>query len=187
MSLIQSPCKLDYPASHSSGPRSPAQIKWIVIHSTEGPVGHEAARSVARFFANPATQASVQLVVDEDDCYRCLPNDVIPWGAPGANTGGFHIEHCAYASWTRVLWMAHEQTLRRGAYKAALHCKAFGIPPRWVGPVGLRVGKKGLTTHRDVSYAWPLLARKAGFHTDPGPYFPRDRYLGFVKEYLAGL
>jgi hypothetical protein len=59
-------------------------------------------------------------VVDDGQCFRTLENDVIPWGAKGANTNGFHIEHAGFAKWERRKWMSHEGTLRRGAFKAAL-------------------------------------------------------------------
>jgi hypothetical protein len=127
-------------------------------------------------------KASTHLVVDEKECFRMLDNKDIPWGATGANTSGFHIEHVGFASWSREEWLKHDVTLRRGAYKAAIHMNSWGIPARWVGPIGLRLGRKGLTTHADVSKAFP-----GSGHYDPGANFPKDVYLKYVKEYIAEL
>ena len=183
MALITAPCSTAYRAAHNSGKRPLTAIKWIVLHSTEGAT----AEGAASWFANPSSEGSAHLVVDENDCFRCLDNDEVPWAAPGANYNGFHIEQAGFASWTRTEWLVHDKELRRAAFKAAVHAKAFGIPLRWVGPIGLRLGRKGLTTHRDVSYAWPILARKAGFHTDPGVNYPKDRLLAYAQSYLSSL
>ena len=174
-------CLRTYTAAHDSGTRPLSAVKWIVLHSTEGPT----AKGAAEWFANPASEGSAHLVVDNGVCYRCLDNNRVPWAAPGANYNGFHVEQAGYAAWTRTDWLAHDDELRRVAYKVALHAKLFKIPLRWVGPVGLRLGRRGLTTHRDVSYAWPVLARKAGFHTDPGVNYPKDRVLLYAQGYLT--
>ncbi len=164
-------------ARHDSGARSKKAIKWVVLHSTEGGT----AESVARFFATSA-QASTHLVVDDKECWRMVPDLVIPWGAPGVNTGGLHIEQCGYARWSRAEWLAHGHTLDRSAAKAAQWCRKYGIPLRWVGPLGLKLGRKGITTHNDASKAFT-----AGGHTDPGPGFPRDVWMSRAKSYLADL
>ena len=164
-------------ARHDSGPRSKSQLKWIVLHSTEGGT----AESVARFFATTA-EASTQLVVDDKECYRMVPDLVIPWGAPGVNTGGLHIEQCGYARWSKAEWLKHEHTLQRSAAKAARWAHMYGIPLRWVGPIGLRLGRKGVTTHADASKAFT-----PGGHTDPGPGFPKDQWMRWARAYLADL
>jgi hypothetical protein len=162
-------------AYHDSGPRSKGQIKWIVLHDTEGGT----AESVAAMFARPSALASTHLVVDEIECWRMVPDLVIPWGAPGANTGGLHIEQCGFASWSRSQWLAHEKTLRRSAAKAARWSLMYGIPLRWVGKWGLKLGRKGVTTHKDCSLAFP----PNDGHHDPGPNFPKDKWMSWAKEY----
>ncbi len=170
------PCK-PWRAKHDSGPRRASQIKWVVLHSTEGGT----AESVARFFATTA-QASTHLVVDDKECYRMVPDLVVPWGAPGVNTGGLHIEQCGFARWSTAEWMQHEHTLQRSAAKAARWAHMYGIPLRWVGPIGLKLGRKGVTTHADASKAFT-----PGGHTDPGPGFPKDQWMRWARGYLAEL
>lgn len=169
------PCDPRYRAAHDSGPRRASAIRHVVIHSTEGGT----ALSVAHYFATSA-QASTQLVVDDDGCYRCVPDLVIPWGAPGVNTSGLHTEHCGFARWTRDEWLSHKPMLKLSAQHTARWCYQFKIPRRWVGPLGLKLGRKGLTTHGDASKAFT-----PGGHTDPGPGFPRDFYLGLVNNEYA--
>ena len=176
---IEAACKRDFKAVRSSGTRSLSQIRLIVIHSTES----NSAASSAAWFANPQSKGSAHILVDDNECYRTLDNEVIPWGAPGANTNGFHIEHAGWAvKWDRAEWMRHEQTLRRGAFKGALHAKKFGIPIRLLNANDLRNGKAGFVTHATVSEFNP----KGGNHTDPGSNFPLDVYMQFVKEAAAG-
>jgi hypothetical protein len=163
-------------ARRDSGPRKASSIRHVVVHSTEGGT----AASVAAYFATTA-RASTQLVVDEVECYRCVPDLVIPWGAPGVNATGLHVELCGFARWTRETWLAHDATLHRSAAKAALWCWTFGIPRRWLTVDELRAGKSGLCRHSDASRAFPTRDP----HSDPGPGFPRDVYLDYVRAYHA--
>ena len=177
MRSIKASCRIRW-AAHNSGPRSRSQLKWIVLHDTEG----GSAASVANQFASPDATASTQLVVDQIECYRMVLDLTIPWGAPGGNTAGLHIEQVGWAHWTRGEWLAHDRTLRRSAYKAARWSKAYGIPLRWVGKWGLKLGHKGVTTHNELSRAF-----LPGGHTDPGPNFPKDVWMRYAKEYRAAL
>lgn len=174
---LATPCTVRR-ARHDSGPRRPSWIRHVVIHSTEGGT----AKSVAAFFATTA-QASTQLVVDDRDCYRCVPDLVIPWGAPGVNRSGLHIEHCGFARWPRAEWLLHRPMLERSAYRAARWCWTFRIPRRWLTLAELKSGRSGFCTHLDASRAFPP---NAGHH-DPGPGFPRDLYLELVAGYYREL
>ena len=124
-------------AKHDSGPPNASAIRHVVVHATEGGT----AASVAAFFATTA-RASTQLVVDDLECYRCVPDLVIPWGAPGVNTSGLHVENCGFARWTRETWLEHDAMLLRSAAKAALWCWTFGIPRRWLTVTQLREGRR---------------------------------------------
>ena len=112
-----------------------------------------------------------------------MSRTVIPWGAPGVNTSGLHVEHCGLARWTREAWLEHDEMLLRSAAKAALWCWTFGIPRRWLTVAQLREGKAGLCRHADASCAFPTRDP----HTDPGAGFPSDVYLGHVREQYADI
>lgn len=183
---ISDPCDRSYnPAYRSNGTRSLSDVTLIVLHDTEG----GAAESVAKYFQSKTAGGSAHLVVDDTSCYRCLPNSVIPWGAPGANTQGFHIEQVGYASWTGRQWLSHMGTLRRAAYKTAQHCKAFGIPVRFLTAKNLLAGMEhGITTHAEVS-KWQAAVGGPGdhSHTDPGAGWPRRVFMGLARVYRAKL
>lgn len=173
-------CHVGPRAAHTSGRRDISQIHWIVLHDTEG--GN--ARGVAQYFHSPSSGGSAHLVVDNEECWRCLDNEDIAWGAPGANTNGFHIEQCGFAAWTPEQWRANKATLLRAAYKTAFHCHKFKIPPTFVGAAGLKAGKKGVTTHAEVSLAFP---NNAGNHHDPGTNWPRSYFMTAVRRYYKQL
>lgn len=177
LARLLKPCK-QRRARNDSGLRRPGSIRHIVIHSTEGGT----ARSVAAYFATTA-QASTQLVVDDVECYRCVPDLVIPWGAPGVNRSGLHIEHCGYARWTRDEWLGHLPMLKRSAAKAAVWCWTYRIPRRWLTVAELKAGKAGFCRHVDATRAFP---GNSG-HTDPGDGFPRALYLALVRGYYREL
>jgi hypothetical protein len=179
MDKISASCRLTYRAYHKSGTRSQHNIKLIVLHSTEG--GGSAA-AVARYFTSASSGGSAHLVLDDNACYRCLRNIDIPWGAPGANEQGFHIEQLGYAAWTQKQWLAHEQMLDRAAYKIAYHAHLFKIPLVFLTAAGLKAGKRGVTTHAEVSKAWHKTD-----HSDPGSGYPIKYVLALAKKYLEGM
>jgi len=175
MDPIKAVCHRGYlPAYRRSGFRKESEIKWIVLHSTEGGT----AESVARWFTSPNAGGSTHLVVDDKECQRCLDNTTVSWGAEGANRYGFHIEQCGFAKWSKDEWLMHRKTLERAAYKTALHCKKFGIPPIFRTAAGLKRGYRGITTHVECSAAF------GGSHWDPGKGWPRTVFMSMVKGYL---
>ena len=174
---IEAPCSRRYTAVRQSGKRSLSQIGLIVIHCTES----NSASSSAQWFENTRAQGSAHLVLDDVECFRTLDNEIVPWGAKGANTRGFHIEIAGWARWSRNDWMKHEQALRRAAYKAAFHAKKFDIPIRWLTPAQLRAGQKGFVTHAMCTQAF------GGNHTDPGKNCPTDKLVAWAAEYAKGM
>ena len=170
---VEASCSKQYSAVRQSGRRPLSQIGLIVIHCTQS----NSARSSAQWFENTRAQGSAHLVLDDFECFRTLPNDVIPWGAKGANTRGFHIEIAGWAQWSKDEWMKHEHALRRAAYKAAVHAVKFGIPIRMLSADQLKAGHKGIATHALCTKAF------GGDHTDPGRFCPTDRLLEWTKEY----
>jgi hypothetical protein len=178
---IRAACHTSYqPAARNSGTRTPSTITLIVLHDTEG----GSASGIASYFSSPTAEGSAHIVVDDNACYRCLPDGSIPWAAPGANTQGWHIEQCGYASWSKLTWLKHHRTLNRAAYKAAVHCHKFGVPPRFRSAKGLLAGKHGVTTHAEVS-KWQTAIHAPGdhSHTDPGANWPRWTFMFLVRRH----
>ena len=177
-------CTIGPRAANDSGMRKARSIRLVVVHSAEAAdsSGEDtSAEGVARYFARPSTRASTQLAVDRDSCVRMLPDLVIPWGAKGANHDGLHVEICGRASWFRARWLEREEMLRRAAWRVAKWCWLYGIAPRWLTDEQLGAGTaRGLTTHVQVNRVF-----EGGTHWDPGPGFPADLFLEWVREYVV--
>jgi N-acetylmuramoyl-L-alanine amidase len=176
---VSATCNTQYHAVHNSGTRPLSEIDLVVMHATQGGT----ARSVASYFASQDSGGSAHLTVDDYDCYRSLRDDEIPWGAPGANYHGFHIEQCGWSSWLRSMWSnTHRKTITRAAYKTAFHCKRYGIQRRFLTHDQLARGMRdGITTHWECTQAF------GGDHTDPGNGWPRLLFMTLVKSYYASL
>ena len=170
------PCSRRYTAAHHSGKRS-KPVLWIVLHDTEGAT----AASAARWFANRRSSGSAHLVVDDNECYRCLPNDIVPWAAPGANEQGFHIEQAGFARWSKAEWLRHSRMLERAAWKTAYHCHVFGVLPVFARASDLRQHRPGVTTHAECTAAF------GGDHSDPGGGWPRAEFMRLVTNLYADM
>ena len=171
-----------FPAYHNEGPRSRAQIKWIVLHDEEA----STARGAAEYFQSPKSGGSAHLCVDGKECYRCVSDLVVAEGAANANTPGLHIEHAGYASWIKRYWVLRIWELRRSAYKAAVWCREYDIPAVFVDHRGLAAGQRGITTHAEVSL-YSIMENLPGdhSHTDPGKGFPMGMYILMVRYYIG--
>ncbi len=171
------PCHIRMSPNTSGGRRS-SDIRYVVIHSTDGP---QDAAGIAAYFDQEGT-GSTQLVVDNSSCWRCVPDLRIPWGATGGNQHGLHIEQCGLSWWSRWHWLLKLNTIKRAAWHSAKWCRDYNLPPVWLSPADLRNGKKGLTSHNNISAAFD-----PGGHTDPGPKYPYDKYLYWTKRYRANM
>jgi hypothetical protein len=75
----------------------------------------------------------------------------------------------------------HREMLARAARLVAELCLAYNVPVRFIGPAGLRAGRRGICEHSDVSAAW-----RQSSHWDLGN-FPRRHFLKLVKAEVAKL
>ena len=157
------------------------RIDLIVIHSMEMDEKGSTAESCAQWFRNPAAKVSAHYCVDADSIVQCVRDQDVGWHAPGANHNGIGIEHAGRARQSRAEWQDDYSTamLERSARLVAGLCAKYRIPVTWLHPADLLAGKRGITSHHNVS-----LAFKRGSHWDPGPGFPLERYLRAVS---AGL
>lgn len=180
--MIAAPCERMFRANMDSGKRNLSDIRLVVFHVAENP----SALSVARDFSTTTRQASSHIVVGETNCYRCLPNNVIPMAAIGANTSGLHIEQAGFAEWDRQTWLRHMNTLQRAAYHAAHMAHRFQLGTRFVTSADLirDPNARGITTHHEVN-VWQLHLGTPGDHSHscPGLTWPRDAVLNEVERY----
>lgn len=174
----------DYRATKSSGSRPTSAIKWIVIHDAEVDDDLKGAEKVGSYFASSAARGSTHYGVDDDSTQQYLSDTAIPWGAPGANTNGLHIELMGKASHSRVEWLDHHGPMfDRAGWLIARKAKTYGIPLRLLTIAEYRAGKKGIITHATVSAAD---GPGGSTHTDPGPNFPIDVLISKANKYASG-
>lgn len=173
------PVQIGPSCKHRGPPRSPASIKYVVIHDAEG----ASAQGVANYGATTSTVVSWHVTCDNEVLIRCLPDWVVAWTAPPCNSSGLQIELCGFARWSKREWYQHQATLKRGAWQVARWCKQYGLPARWLNDSELRAGKKpGIVTHAQVSRVFGM-----SDHYDPGRNFPSRYFMYLVRRRLRWL
>ena len=175
-------------------------IKWIVIHDAEFPETITAAEGVAAFFAAPGNmpdtknpdgtikpggprKVSAHYTSDSDSIVQSVKDNDVAYAAPPANDNGLHLELAGYAKQSAADWddpYSHAE-LELAAKLVAAKCIEYGIPPvGFLTPEELLAGKRGITSHWNVSKAW-----KKSDHQDPGPNFPYDKFIAMVQKYAG--
>jgi N-acetyl-anhydromuramyl-L-alanine amidase AmpD len=169
------------PSPHCT-PTAGRRIDVVVIHSMEMDETVTTAEHCAGWFQNASAKVSAHYCVDAHSIVQCVREQDVAWHAPGANSDGIGIEHAGRAAQTSADWLdAYGQAmLALSAGLVAGVCGRHRIPVTWLLPADLLAGKRGLTSHNNVSQAF-----KRGSHWDPGPGFPVERYLRLISTQLA--
>lgn len=172
------------PARWFTNVTTPArEIDVIVIHSMEAPEKGDTAEAIARFFQTlpPDRKASAHFCVDNNSIVQCVEMRDVAYAAPGCNHNGIQIEHAGFARQTQAQWLDEygQAMLALSAELSAAICKRYQIPVTWLDPEELIQGKKGFTSHANVTHAF-----KKSDHTDPGVGFPHQQYLDQVRAIL---
>jgi N-acetyl-anhydromuramyl-L-alanine amidase AmpD len=158
------------------------RIDFLVLHDMEWPERPTTAEDCARFFATTDIKASAHYNVDVDSIVQSVRENDIAYHAP-PNTHSIGVEHAGYARQSRAQWLDDygQKMLRLSAGLVAELLVKYDLPAVFLSPADLRAGKRGITTHANVSKAWGQTT-----HTDPGPDFPIDWYMARVREALEG-
>ncbi|MBC3186279.1 N-acetylmuramoyl-L-alanine amidase [Corynebacterium sp. zg-331] len=154
------------------GPRPVGALRGVCIHTTENDPGTPAS-AVADYQIRSQSGSYHMLVDSAGTRLRENTDDWITWSS--GNQGNnllLHISFVFRAHYSRAQWLAQEKMLRAGAEVVAYWCSRYDWPVKQVGVGGL----PGITTH-DATRAWG-----GTDHTDPGPNFPWDVFLGYVRE-----
>lgn len=175
----------DYPflqARHYYQGRQGAQPIWIVLHSAESLERHDTAENIARYFSTTSTKASAHLSSDDNSTVRSVRDHDTAFGAKHANNLGLHIEHAGEARQTAMEWLDTFSTTmltHQSAPAVARWCREYNIPPRYIDHKLLLAHQPGITTHAQVSRAFP-----SSGHWDPGPHFPIGYYINVVRQLI---
>lgn len=170
------------PARWYGVPRTAVDV--IVLHSMESPEGLTTAEDVSRWAQTlpPDRKASWTYAADGNSIVQCVPELVVAYAAPGANHDGIQIEHAGRARQTPAEWLDKysRPMLEQSALLSADICRRRNLPAIWLSPADLQAGRKGITSHRNVS-----LAFGRSNHTDPGSGFPSDWYVDQISRHLG--
>lgn len=167
----------------------------IVIHRMESSLKGDTAENIAQYFHDgpyrwkeqkdasgkvikrwkePVT-SSCHACVDNNTIVRCVKDEDVAFHAP-PNTGSLGIEHAGRSGNDDWDTPYCQDMLKLSAKLCAEWCLKFDIPPVWLSPADIKAGKKGITSHANVTQAFGKST-----HWDPGPSFPVQRYLGMVE------
>lgn len=184
MTAFKAPEPTFLAARWHGGPQDP-RGGIIRIHSTVSPCQPGQARAVAEYFAREQGKTSAHYTVDcstryADAVVQCVGDHDVSWDC-GWNPPGISIEMCEYPGADIGRWgdPQHRQLMKNTVRLTAELCLAYNIRPWYVGWVQLRMGVKGITTHAQVSKAYPRLTD----HTDPGSW-RRYRFMRAVRAQI---
>lgn len=160
---------------------------WIVLHCTAGREGKRKAEDCAHMLATiPAASQggkprSAHLVIDTDSCVQCVPFESEAYHCGGhGNRLGEGIELCGAATQTREQWLDALSLPMLGiaAHVVRWRCDVLEIPIVFRSALDLRAERPGVTTHAEISRAFPQDTR----HIDPGPHFPIAELLDAARR-----
>lgn len=159
--------------------RGGQQVRLIVLHTAEGAL---TIQSLGNFFANPASQVSSHVGIDDtaNTVAEYVQRSGSSWTAASANPYSVQAELCAFASWNSATWNSHPQMLANVAAWIAEEAAAFGIPLVKLSASQAQGGQSGVCQHNDLGVA-------GGSHWDCGPSFPIDQVISMAKGGAAPL
>ena len=171
--------------------RGGAAVRWIVIHTAEGPTDAyptDAGRDAGS--ADSLTAFALRMgdrswhACADDDVLRdeLVPYDRAAWTLRNGSEESENLEMCGLASWTRAEWLQHRGMLAHAARWVARRCRARGITPRRLSDAQV-AGRQAAGYLDHGAYT---RATKDGTHWDVGPGFPWDVFGSMVAAAYAG-
>lgn len=160
-------------AGGHGGLRTLTQI--VVIHATANTASDEAE---AHYAEHRPDQVSAHFYNDDDSIIQGLDTDVVAYGCYSIGNSRSVQFELVGLDWDDPPGPGAVSiaTMRRVAPIVARVCHEYSIPIRKIGPDELRAGVRGICGHADVTRAWGQ-----GDHLDPGPAFPWDLFINYVR------
>jgi N-acetylmuramoyl-L-alanine amidase len=154
--------------------RGGAAVTTLVLHTAEG---SRTFQSLGSYFANPATQASSHVGIDDTPgtIGEYVRRDQKAWTQANANPWSVAAELCAFAAWDIATWNTHPDMLANAAAWLAEEAAAFAIPLVALAPAQAQnPAARGVCQHID-------LGSMGGGHVDCGPAFPFAQVLAMAQ------
>jgi len=156
------------PKYHGDANNKP--IRRIVLHSTVGPTKAGSARKIAKYFQDPAVPSSCHYIVDAAESLQLTYDSVVAYH-DGVNVHELGIEMCDYpVTASKGGLKRWEDADHRALLKNTIHLTvdlllAYSLPPNWLDVPELLKGRRGITTHNNISHAF-----HKSTHWDPGAF-----------------
>lgn len=175
------------PRAYTKGRKMP--IQFVAVHHTAGSEGPTSAEAGAAYDKTRTDGTSTHVFVDSNSvAVEVLDTDRANHARAHGNEIGLGMELCGTLQ-TRAQWLdaVSLATLRNAAVWSAEKVVAYGLPIRRLSVAETRAAyyspaaarPKGFAGHVDITNAFP---EDGGDHTDPGPEFPWDVFLGLVTD-----
>jgi hypothetical protein len=160
--------------------RGGRRIDLIAIHTNEGSnpltAGPDlSAENLAAYLNRPDVEASYHKICDDDSVVHYLPDERASWALRSGNPRSLNLCFVGWAAWSAAEWLAHDAMLRLGAGQVRTWCARYGIPARHLTLLEVATGCSGIIGHVDWTFG-----KQDGDHTDPGPHFPWDVFIGMI-------
>jgi len=161
-----------HPANVAKGWRSPALIRYVVIHTIEGSYW-----GAISWFQNPKARVSAHYVVGRGgQSTQMVPLTRSAWHAGNGwmNRRSVGIEHEGYA---HLQWTIPDADYRASARITAAILRSRVLP----------IDRRHVIGHNEVPH--PSRPGRLGGYSgksDPGPYFDWARYMAYVRAYARG-
>jgi hypothetical protein len=168
------------PAKHSGLDNKP--INRVVIHSAVMPCEPGRAKQLGHMNSVGSGGGSWHYAVDPTATYQCSYDRYVCWHAP-PNSHSIGIEMADNPSRLPGRWLRKNQKLmlERTAKLTAELCLAYGIPIRFLSVEDVKAGRRGITTHNNVSKAFHQSS-----HWDPGSW-PRATFMKRVHAHADAI
>lgn len=163
-------------------------VRAVVIHDMESSESTNTAEAAASMCAHWDADVSWHYAVDVDSVVQSVHESDTAWHAERANSDTIGIEHAGRAAQGRTDWLDNYSLTMLKEVSAPLVadiCKRYGIPPVKIDHHGYAAGQKGIMGHIDVTNWEKENGYPNAGHWDPGPNFPWDLYIQWVKEAMG--